>query len=251
MPAGAIVAVGGELAAVVTPVARNATSIPITPMALTKPAGTAIFKVAYDYAASATTTATGASLVAGSRLVGVDARGAQGAVATGSASSLGSTAAARWFADPAGTTLDFDGRHVAAGVLARTALTFDGAHDGVTLAPSPTLSITGQITLEAWIRPTATDGFRDIVAHGYTLTPAAEVYLRISNGEYQVGSWDGGDHFAAAPIPAGDVGALGAPRRYLRRQLVAALPQRHPARVARRSQRRGRRRPGVGDRCGR
>ncbi len=165
------------------------------------------FKIAYDYAASATTTAIGTSLATGSRLVVADARGAQGGLTGGAARAVGSPAATRWFADPAGTTLDFDGRRVAAGVLARTALSFDGAHDGVTLETSAALSITGQITLEAWVRPMATDGIRDIVAHGYTLTPEAEVYLRVNDGQYQTGSWDGDDHFAGAPIPAGDVGA--------------------------------------------
>ena len=62
---------------------------------------------------------------------------------------------------PAGTTLDFDGRSVAAGVLARTALIFDGAHDGVTLTTSAALSITGQITMEAWVALMATDGIRE------------------------------------------------------------------------------------------
>ena len=88
-----------------------------------------------------------------------------------------------------------------------TALHFDGINGHLVTLPSvPTLAITGPITLEAWVRPGATDGIRDIVTHGYTLTPSAEVYLRIANGNYQVGSWNGTDHVAAVPVPAGDVG---------------------------------------------
>ena len=99
---------------------------------------------------------------------------------------------------------------VAAGVLARTALTFDGAHDGVTLAPSPTLSITGQITLESWVRPTATDGFRDILAHGpHAVTPATRrcTCSGSATASTRSRSWDGDDTSAAASIPAGDLGA--------------------------------------------
>ena len=78
----------------------------------------------------------------------------------------------------------------------------------MTLPNVPTLQVTGQITVEAWIRPTATDGLRDIVAHGYTLNPAAEVYLRINGGKYQVGVYTNSpttDPVVAYPIPAGDV----------------------------------------------
>jgi hypothetical protein len=187
-------------------VARNAGTLAVEPAVLTVAAGTAVFKVAYDYDSNAVSGAAGTSLRAGSRLVAVDARSAQGAVAPATATSFGATPSSQWFADPPGTTLDFDGSAVAAGVLAHTALSFDGAHDGVKVPSNPALSITGQISLEAWVRPTATDGIRDIVAHGYTLSPAAEVYLRINNGQYQVGSWDGADHYAGAAVPASDVG---------------------------------------------
>ena len=52
-----------------------------------------------------------------------------------------------------------------------TALHFDGAPGLGARAERPALDITGPITLEAWIRPTTTDGLRDIVAHGYMLAP--------------------------------------------------------------------------------
>ncbi|XGV96651.1 MAG: LamG domain-containing protein [Leptolyngbya sp. BL-A-14] len=90
--------------------------------------------------------------------------------------------------------------------LTSHALTFSGQNQYVTLGNAPVLNFTGAITIAAWIKPTAIDGLRNIVAHGYNAAPAGEVYLRILNGQYQVGSWDGNDYFVAAPIPASDVG---------------------------------------------
>ena len=59
--------------------------------------------------------------------------------------------------------------------------------------------------MEAWIKPEATDGLRNIVAHGYTRSPDAEVFLRIRDGYYEVGSWDGTRHSAWYPVPAEDL----------------------------------------------
>ena len=86
------------------------------------------------------------------------------------------------------------------------ALSLNGATSYVDLGNPPSLALSGVCSLEAWIKPAATDGLRNIVAHGYTANPPGEVYLRLANGQYQVGSWDGADHFAAAAIPPGDVG---------------------------------------------
>jgi hypothetical protein len=47
---------------------------------------------------------------------------------------------------------------------------------------------------------------RNILAHGHATSPAGEVFLRINNGSYQVGSWNGTNHFTSAAIPAGDLG---------------------------------------------
>ena len=47
----------------------------------------------------------------------------------------------------------------------------------------------------------------NIVVHGFSLDPAGEVYLRASKGYYQVGSWDGADHFATVAIPPADIGS--------------------------------------------
>ncbi|QRN93325.1 LamG domain-containing protein [Archangium violaceum] len=85
-------------------------------------------------------------------------------------------------------------------------LHFDGTASYIDLGNPRSLNIEGPITLEAWIRPLALDGLRDIVAHGYILSPPREIFFRIVNGTYQVGSWDGGDHSAVARVPSSDVG---------------------------------------------
>jgi hypothetical protein len=87
------------------------------------------------------------------------------------------------------------------------ALHFDGSSQFVDLGNPTDLNFSGPITLEAWIKPETSSGVQDIVAHGYQLSPsAAEVYLRIANGNYQVGSWNGSDSSASAAMPASDVG---------------------------------------------
>ena len=76
----------------------------------------------------------------------------------------------------------------------------------VQLGNPPKLDIRGAITISAWIRPLATDGLRNIVARGYVLSPSGEVFLRIYNGEYQLGSWGNGTHMLSVPIPSADLG---------------------------------------------
>ncbi|GLV59930.1 hypothetical protein KDH_67540 [Dictyobacter sp. S3.2.2.5] len=92
-------------------------------------------------------------------------------------------------------------------------LNFDGTGAFVDLRSSSTdtgnpsdLQFTGPITLQAWLKPAANDGIRNIIAHGYALNPAGEVFLRIANGQYQVGSWNGADHVAVFPMPLSDLG---------------------------------------------
>ncbi len=87
------------------------------------------------------------------------------------------------------------------------ALNFNGTDQFVDLGNPTDLNFSGQITLEAWIKPESTSGIQDIVAHGYQVSPSlAEDFLRINNGYYQVGSWNGNTGMAQAPIPAGDIG---------------------------------------------
>jgi len=85
-------------------------------------------------------------------------------------------------------------------------LTFDGQRAYVDLGEPSALAFTGLVTMEAWIRPRSIDGLRNILAHGYTFNPSAELLLRIHNGQYQAGSWNGISFVASAPIPPEDVG---------------------------------------------
>jgi Concanavalin A-like lectin/glucanases superfamily len=114
---------------------------------------------------------------------------------------------------------------------ANPALSLDGSSQFVSLNNPAGLDITGQITLEAWIQPAATQGATArILSHGpetitsYLTSPTApyvnaitntsEVFLRIDGGtNYTVGSahYDDGTgattiYAASAPIPNGDLG---------------------------------------------
>jgi hypothetical protein len=82
---------------------------------------------------------------------------------------------------------------------------FNGTSSHVTLGSPAALNFAGPITVSAWIHPQANDGCRNIVAHGYRLTPNGELFLRINAGKYQVGSWNGADYVAQANMPAGDL----------------------------------------------
>ena len=108
-----------------------------------------------------------------------------------------------------------------------TALPLDGAKQWASFNNPTGLNITGQITLEAWIKPAASQ-FNDparIISHGpQTLTSfpfaelrdavtnTTEVFLAISGGNYVVGSREGIDNVAtntysaSFPIPGGDQG---------------------------------------------
>lgn len=85
-------------------------------------------------------------------------------------------------------------------------LSFDGRSAYVDLGQPPALDFTGNVTVEAWIRPRTTGGLHNILAHGYTDSPPGELYFRILAGNYQVGSWNGMSHGASAPIPPEDAG---------------------------------------------
>ena len=203
--AGSLLGAGAEVLTMAAPATRGATTLTIEPHTLTIEAGTPLYRLAYDYSA-ATSTRAGANLAVGSLLIGVDARSASGSVQVASAQSLGATPSCQWFAAPPGTTVDFNGTTTRAGVLANTALRLNGS-DGVILGQHAELDITGTITIEAWVRPAALPtGFGNIVVRGFTLSPPGEVYLRIANGSYQIGSFDGTDHFAAVAVPSGDIG---------------------------------------------
>ena len=70
------------------------------------------------------------------------------------------------------------------------------------------LNFEGRITIAAWLNSQSSTGLRNIVAHGPSGSPSREVYLRINEGFYEVGSlYFGVNHQTRFPIPAGDTGA--------------------------------------------
>ncbi|HET9221380.1 MAG TPA: LamG domain-containing protein, partial [Roseiflexaceae bacterium] len=85
------------------------------------------------------------------------------------------------------------------------ARSFDGVDDYMNLGNPAALNLSGQVTIAAWVKPQATKGIRNIVAHGYSTAPRGKVFLRINEGRYQVGSWNGVDHLASALIPNADL----------------------------------------------
>ncbi len=85
-----------------------------------------------------------------------------------------------------------------------SALRLRGDKDYVLIPHRSHLNFTGAITIEAWIKPQKFDGLRNIVAHGHHSNPAGEIYLRIRDDHYEIGSWNGADHKAFFPVPTAD-----------------------------------------------
>jgi hypothetical protein len=98
-------------------------------------------------------------------------------------------------------------------------LSFSGTNQFLDLGNPPGLDIEGPVTISAWVRLLSHDGFRNIVAHGWTHEPNHELALRVQGpgavpGEpgvpspvYEFVTWDGANHSALAPIPEGDLDA--------------------------------------------
>ena len=189
---------------------RGATTVAVEPADLQIDDGTPISAVAYDYR-KATTTLPGGSLDRGSRLVVVDARAAAGPVSDAKGTLVTSTPSARWYGSPPGAALEFNGTTTVAGLLQTTALSFDGDQAAVSLGNPDILDITGPVT---W-RPGSARPTRRIVQ---TSSPAATVGTGRRGrpadqraATYQVGSWDGADHFVSAPLcPRTGRGPMGA-----------------------------------------
>ncbi len=67
----------------------------------------------------------------------------------------------------------------------------------------------GGLTLAAWVRPTATNGFGYVLSTGLDATREWEVYLRLNNGLYEAGLGVEGysrDHKRTLPVPPEDIG---------------------------------------------
>jgi hypothetical protein len=87
-------------------------------------------------------------------------------------------------------------------------LSFNGQDQWVSIGNPPLLNLGGPITVAAWVRAGASDGIRDVVAHGWRHDPGFDLALRLDAGAYEFTMWDGSiDHAVSAPIPAAQAGA--------------------------------------------
>jgi hypothetical protein len=69
------------------------------------------------------------------------------------------------------------------------------------------LNFSGQISLEAWVLPDASQGSESyFLAHGYNDDGTAEDVLRIETGNYYVGSYSSVGHSTSIPVPLADLG---------------------------------------------
>ncbi|HET6283441.1 MAG TPA: LamG domain-containing protein, partial [Polyangia bacterium] len=85
-------------------------------------------------------------------------------------------------------------------------VSLDGTSQYVSLGNPANLNFAGQITMAAWVNMTASSGTQNILAHGYDAS--TEVYMRISGGQYQLGSWLSPTSYQTTyAVPGGDVGA--------------------------------------------
>ena len=84
--------------------------------------------------------------------------------------------------------------------------TFNGTSDKVVIGNPSELNFTGEITLSATVKIDSFNGFQDILAHGYTFSPAGEVFLRLNGNLIQVGSYNGPTYGATALLDASDLG---------------------------------------------
>jgi len=85
---------------------------------------------------------------------------------------------------------------------------FDGANQAILISATETLNFTGQVTLEAWVKAGIAYGsgaYGNIIAHGYAGNPTRELALRLADGSYRIGSYDGSSYGVSVPVPAGDL----------------------------------------------
>ncbi|MEM7670730.1 MAG: LamG-like jellyroll fold domain-containing protein, partial [Pseudomonadota bacterium] len=95
------------------------------------------------------------------------------------------------------------------------ALNFDGLNDSVNLGSPAALNISDEITMSAWIKPDSLAanpndpfGISTVVAHVHgSSSENSAVFIRLRNGQYHAGSWDGSiNQMAILDAPAEDEG---------------------------------------------
>ena len=97
------------------------------------------------------------------------------------------------------------------------AVDLDGANGYVSIGTSAALDITGEVSMAAWVKPTAKNFYRNIIARGWD-GKNAEVFLRLSRSDanagygntnnYEIGVTDGANYYdsVVVPMPQGDLG---------------------------------------------
>lgn len=81
-----------------------------------------------------------------------------------------------------------------------TALRLTGQNSSrIQLGQPEVLELSGEMSLSAWICPTALDGLRNIVSRDFRFSPNREIYLRLSSGDIEFGIWGNADCTASAP----------------------------------------------------
>lgn len=87
------------------------------------------------------------------------------------------------------------------------ARTFDGTSSYIELGNPAGLNLAGVGSVEAWVRPAVAPNFEAyILGHGGDTGFNAEDALRIENYNYQIVSYDGGNHGASYAVPGEDLG---------------------------------------------
>lgn len=68
--------------------------------------------------------------------------------------------------------------------------TFNGTNACIDLGNPAQLNFSGDISMSAWIRPSAIDGKRTILRHGHTTSSGLATGFRINNGSYESYTWN-------------------------------------------------------------
>src|SRR5262249_39087234 len=85
-------------------------------------------------------------------------------------------------------------------------VTVAGRNHFINLGHAAAPNIRGPSRLETEATPAPLSGIPNVLAHGPANSPSGEIFLRINNGNYEVGSYDGTAHAASSPAAATDVG---------------------------------------------
>lgn len=80
------------------------------------------------------------------------------------------------------------------GLPFKTAFRLTGRESSrIQLGQPEALDISGEMALSAWICPSETNGYRNIVSRDFRFSPNREIFLRIKDGRLEFGIWGNGD----------------------------------------------------------